>query len=215
MVLVQPGPGESSSDDYSQRLMPSTRDKLLDAGVRLIAERGYRAVTVGDIEAEAGFARRGGTLYKHFASKAELLDVAMRRHVESVGQFDDLLALLPLPDLRSELSLLGRWMLARLDREEAISRIIEKESNRFPHLIDQMRDGLSDAGYRLASMYLHERAVHEHWDSDALAVVLLGSLINLRRSTWTFGKPPIGIDDQRLIATWVELCTAALTAEPG
>lgn len=61
----------------------------MDVGLQLIAERGFRSVTVGDIEAEAGFAARGGTLYRHFASKAELLDAAMQRHVESVGQFGD------------------------------------------------------------------------------------------------------------------------------
>jgi hypothetical protein len=57
--------------------------------------------------------------------------------------------------------------------------------------------------------------VDKRWDSEALAVVLLGSLINLRRSTWTFGRPPIGIDDQRLIDTWVELCLAVLTPKQG
>jgi AcrR family transcriptional regulator len=188
----------------------STRDRLLDVGIQLIAERGYRSVTVGDIEAEAGFAARGGTLYRHFSSKAELLDTAMRRHIESVGQFDDLLVLLPLPDLRSELSLLGRWLLVRLSGEESITRIVEKESARFPHLIDAMREDLSDAGYRLASAYLEQRGLDQRWDSDAVAVILLGSLINLRRSTWTFGKPPNGLDDDRVLVTWVELGVALL-----
>jgi AcrR family transcriptional regulator len=188
-----------------------TRDRLLDVGLRLISARGFRSVTVGDIEAEAGFAARGGTLYKHFSSKAELLEAAMQRHVESVGRFDDLLALLPLPDLRSELSLLGRWLLVRLSGEEAITRIVEKESARFPHLIDAMRDGLSDAGYRLGSAYLQQRGLDQHWDSDALAVILLGSLINLRRSTWTFGKPPNGLDDDRVLTTWIELGVTLLS----
>lgn len=116
-----------------------------------------------------------------------------------------------LPDLRSELSLLGRWLLVRLSGEEAITRIIEKESARFPHLIDAMREGLSDAGYRLASAYLQQRELDDRWDSDALAVILLGSLINLRRSTGTFGKPPNGLDDDRVLATWVELGVALLT----
>lgn len=191
----------------------SSRDRLLDVGLRLIADRGFRAVTVGDIEAEAGFAPRGGTLYKHFSSKADLLDTAMQRYVDSVGQFDDLLDLLPLPDLRSELSLLGRWLLVRLSREETITRVIEKEAARLPHLTEAMRDGLSDPGYQLASAYLRERGLDARWDSDALAVLVLGSLINLRRSTWTFGKPPNGVDDDRVLAAWVDLCVELLA--PG
>lgn len=194
--------------------MTSTRDRLMDAVLQLVADQGFRAVTVGAIEAEAGFAARGGALYKHFSSKAELLDMAVKRHVDSVAQFDELLVLLPLPDLRSELSLLGRWLLVRLTSEEALTRIVEKEAGRFPHLIDEMREGLSDAGYRLASAYLQQRGLDQRWDSDALAVILLGSLVNLRRSTWTFGKPPNGLDDERVLATWVEL-GAALLAPAG
>lgn len=73
-----------------------------------------------------------------------------------------------------------------------------------------MREGLSDAGYRLASGYLQQRGLDQRWDSDALAVILLGSLVNLRRSTWTFAKPPNGLDDERVPATWVELGVALL-----
>ena len=184
----------------------------MDAGLRLIAERGYRAVTVGDIEADAGFVARGGTLYKHFASKAELLDAALRRHIESVGRFEELLALLPLPDLRSELNLLGRWLLNELSREEMVTRIIEKEGDQLTHLIDAMREGISETGYRLARSYIDQREMAGSWDADALAVVLLGGLINLRRSTWTFGKPPLGLDDERVLGTWVELCLTAANA---
>jgi hypothetical protein len=89
--------------------------------------------------------------------------------------------------------------LSRLDNQEAISRIMEKESHRFQHLIDAMREGLSDADYRLAAVWLAERISGSHRDYDALAVILLGSLINLRRSAWTFGKPPIGIDYGRFL----------------
>jgi AcrR family transcriptional regulator len=191
-------------------MMTSTADALMDAGLRLISEHGFKAVTVGDIESDAGFVPRGGTLYKHFASKADLLDAALRRHIDSVNRFDELLALLPLPDRRSEISLLGRWLLTELTREEMITRVIEKEARQLPHLLDAMRDGVSEPGYKLARAYLDGRDIPAKWDRDALAVLLLGSLINLRRSTWTFGKPPLGLDDERALTTWVEMCLALI-----
>jgi AcrR family transcriptional regulator len=182
----------------------------MDAGLMLIADRGFKAVTVGDIEYEAGFVARGGTLYKHFSSKGDLLDAALRRHIDTVNRFDELLALLPLPDLRSELNLLGRWLLTELSREEMITRVIEKEAAQLPHLIDAMRDGISEPGYKLALAYLDLQAPDEHWDREALVVLLVGSLINLRRSTWTFGKPPLGLDDERALATWVDVAMALI-----
>lgn len=190
--------------------MTSTRDALLDAGVRLIAERGFAAVAVGDIEEAAGFTRRGGVLYKHFRSKDELLDAAMARHVDSHAQLEGVAALLPLPDVRSELLLIGRWVLARLSAEESISRIIEKEGARLPYLADTMRDNISEPGYKLLAHYLVDRGLASSWDPDAMSVLLLGSLINVRRSTWTFTKSPRGIDDERAVATWTELCLVVL-----
>jgi AcrR family transcriptional regulator len=192
--------------------MTSTREALLDAGVRLIAERGFAAVSVGDIEEAAGFTRRGGSMYKHFRSKADLLDAAIQRHVDSLAQPDGVIALLPLPDIASELLLIGRWVLARLTREESISRIIEKEGARLPHLADTMRDHISEPGYVLLAAYLDARGLASHWDSEALAVLLLGALVNIRRSTWTFAKSPRGIDDARAISTWTELCVLVIAA---
>lgn len=190
--------------------MTSTKDALLDAGVRLIAERGFAAVSVGDIEQAAGFTRRGGVLYKHFRSKDQLLDAAMARHVDSHTQLDGLVALLPLPDVRSELLLIGRWVLARLTAEESISRIIEKEGARLPYLAETMRDSISEPGYKLLADYLADRSLASGWDADAVSVLLLGSLINVRRSTWTFTKSPRGLNDERAIATWTELCLVVL-----
>ncbi len=73
-----------------------------------------------------------------------------------------------------------------------------------------MRDGVSEPGYRLTAAYLEQRGLGKGWDREALAVLLLGSLVNVRRSTWTFRQPPAGVSDQRVIATWVELCVSVL-----
>lgn len=188
----------------------------MDAGVRLIALRGFAAVTVGDIESEAGFTRRGGTMYRHFESKEELLVEAVRRHVDSLSRSEGLADLLPLPDRRSELQVLGRWILQRLTAEEQISKVIEKEAGRLPQLADLMRDGISEPGYRLMSAYLTERGLADSYDADATAVVLLGALVNARRSEWTFGAPPAGVTDERLVGAWVSLVDVVLTTvQPG
>ncbi|HQF94066.1 MAG TPA: TetR/AcrR family transcriptional regulator [Microthrixaceae bacterium] len=190
-----------------------TRTALLDAGLELIAERGFDSVTVGDIEERAGFVRRGGTLYKHFASKQDLLDEGVRRHVESLAKLDGLDDLGPLPDRRSELIVLGRWILRRLSNEETVSRIIEKEGHRLPGIVAQMRDGVSEAGYGAMAGYLRRSGVVDDADPDALAVVLLGSLVNLRRSAWTFGRPPSGVDDERAGQAWATVVEAVIDAE--
>jgi hypothetical protein len=67
---------------------------------------------------------------------------------------------------------------------------------------------VSDAGYRAASDLLR-RWVGERagdLDLDALAIILLSPLINLRRSTWLYARSPLDVDDDRIIAAWVDSC---------
>jgi AcrR family transcriptional regulator len=48
-----------------------TRDRLVDAGIELMAERGQGAVTLVDVAQRAGVSR--GTAYHHFATREALL----------------------------------------------------------------------------------------------------------------------------------------------
>jgi AcrR family transcriptional regulator len=55
-----------------------TRERLLGAAADVFAERGYDGTRVADIAAAAGVSN--GALYAHFASKADLLEGALRAH---------------------------------------------------------------------------------------------------------------------------------------
>ena len=191
-----------------------TKERLLEAGVRLFAERGFRETTVGDIEAAVGLQPRRGALYRHFSSKEALLQAALERHLGTVAAAGAALGELPDSDPRTDAIGLGRWLLAELDREEPIVRILEQDGERLVELRDSFRRALVDAGYivtgSLARRWLGDAA--DDVDVDAVSVVLLGALVNYRRSTWTFGEPPLGIDDERFLSTWAELCVVTAQA---
>jgi AcrR family transcriptional regulator len=53
----------------------ATRERLFEAAVELIGERGYHGTTVDDIVARAGVAK--GTVYYHFAGKTELFQALL------------------------------------------------------------------------------------------------------------------------------------------
>lgn len=48
-------------------------------------------------------------------------------------------------------------------------------------------------------------------DAAALAVILLGSVVNYRRGDWTFGGPALDVDEERFIAAWVRAAYDAIT----
>jgi TetR/AcrR family transcriptional regulator, fatty acid metabolism regulator protein len=54
------------------------RRRILDAAVRVFAQRGYHGARVGDIASEAGVAH--GLLYHYFSSKDEVLETVFREN---------------------------------------------------------------------------------------------------------------------------------------
>ena len=62
-----------------------TRERILQAAMRLFAARGFRATTVGDIEAEQAAA--AWVLYRHFASKEAVFEACLERWIADVKGF--------------------------------------------------------------------------------------------------------------------------------
>jgi AcrR family transcriptional regulator len=195
---------------YGHRLMTeSTRDRLLTAGMALFAQHGLRGTAVGDIEEAAGLTRRGGAFYKHFRSKEQLLETGVDRAIDHVTDVGALLRVLPPSDLRAELNLLARGVLAELSRQHDVIRVIQREGDRMPELRDRTRDSLVEtafaSGVALAERWLPADA-GARIDVAGGVVVVLGGLVNYRMTEWLFGSPPLGMDEDAFVTTWVELC---------
>lgn len=56
------------------------RDRILDAALRLVRDRGYTKTTMSAVAAEAGVGR--GTLYWHYDSKDDLVYAMMEREIQ-------------------------------------------------------------------------------------------------------------------------------------
>jgi AcrR family transcriptional regulator len=76
VMLMDPPP--AGPEPRARRTAALTRaDEILDAAIALFARRGYAEVSVDDIGAVVGIA--GPSVYKHFASKQDLLVAGMLR----------------------------------------------------------------------------------------------------------------------------------------
>ena len=191
----------------------SPRERLVRAAMRLFAERGYGRTTIGDIEEAAGFTRRGGTLYHYFPSKEAVLEAALQEHTQAVEDLGGLARLLPLPDRSSELLLLGKWLLAELDRQHDLVRVLEKEGDQLAEVRDRLNRELVDSGYRWTADYGQAMLPDDHgWDLEAVAVLLVGALVNFRRTQWTFGRAPLKVSEDRLLAAWVDVTSRLIDA---
>jgi AcrR family transcriptional regulator len=190
----------------------STPERLMTAALKLFAERGYKATTVGEIESEAGLAPRSGALYQHFKGKQALLEAAIERELNAMSELGDALAMLPLGDLRAELTLLARWDLASLDRRRDLTRFIRREAHLLPkRMRTRLYERLVAKPYAEIVAWLEERyreAELDPPDLDALALILIESMAAYRELELVFGRVPGEIDDERFVQAWVQTALA-------
>src|SRR5687768_5216235 len=185
-----------------------TRERLITEGLRLFAERGFTATTVGDIEQAAGLVPRSGGLYKHFPSKRALFEAGVERQIRGVEGIERIAELLPIGDMRSELTLLARALLAELSGEREIVAVLEKDGAAFPELRDRFFAEVVQRGYRqaaqLAQRWLKSTPGGDSVDVDALATLAVGTIVAYRRTEWTFGSDPLGVDEDRFVQAFVD-----------
>jgi AcrR family transcriptional regulator len=184
----------------------STRERIVSEAIRLFAERGYRGTTVGDIEAAAGLVPRSGGLYKHFRSKEELLEAAIERHVSELESMRPVLDMLPLGDLRAELTLIARWALYELGAEQPLMRVVQKDGDQFPELVSRVKERIIDQGHREAARLIGRMLAElgaAPSDEEAIGSVALGSLVAYKIEQTMFGSPGADVDEERLIEAWV------------
>ncbi len=134
---------------------------------------------------------------------------------------EGVLDLLPLGDLRAELTLMARWSMQELRREQDFLRILQRDGPEFPDLLEAMRDRVVRPAYRQgAALFARHFGTDTVVGLDAVATasIALGAIVNYRQAEMDYGEPPGGVDEERFIETWVNLlvlvANAARPAEP-
>ena len=92
---------------FKQRMLVAREQAIVHTVNRLLAEKGFEAMTVDEVAAQVGIAK--ASLYKHFPSKEDLAAAAMVRVMRRTQDFIDALPpeATPLANLRSVV----RWVL--------------------------------------------------------------------------------------------------------
>ena len=63
----------------------NTRERIMREALQLFGAQGFSATSIAQIESAAGLSPGSGGLYRHFASKDELLAAAIRNRIEDRG----------------------------------------------------------------------------------------------------------------------------------
>jgi AcrR family transcriptional regulator len=169
------------------------RRLLLDAAVRVFAEKGYHTCRVGDIAKEAGVAY--GLLYHYFRSKDEVLETIFR---ETWGQ---MLAAIGAVETsgdpaRVQVRRVIAIVLRSWQQDPDLIRVLVREITRSPHLGAEVEE-IEQAFGALERIVLGGQEAGEFrsdLDARLASQVLYGALEQVL-TVWVFERPPAGEDE--------------------
>ena len=171
------------------------RTLILEAAVRVFAEKGYHTCRVGDIAEEAGVAY--GLLYHYFGSKEEVLETVFRatwgellsavRGVEELGE--------PAPE---QIRKVAAIVLRSWQRDPDLIRVLVREITRSPQLqreIDEVGQAF-EALERIIVRGQEEGTLRQDIDPRLAAWIFYGGLEEILTG-WVLGQLPDSEDDVR------------------
>lgn len=190
-----------------------TRERIVDEAMRLFSEHGYAATSIAKIEAAAGLTPGAGGIYHHFRSKEAVLAAGIQRQLSRLGALREIRQVLgSLGDLKAELTLTARYVLAELDSETELLRILASDARNRPQLLTAAVEQLVSSTFAGFAAWIRERAEREIAEEQAMAIASfgLGSLLCSRLLRDVLGIPA-QVHDEALVDTWVGLMVVALT----
>jgi len=190
----------------------NTRERIVDEAMHLFSQHGYAATSVAKIEQAAGLTAGAGGLYHHFKSKEAVLAAGIERQLSRLEALREIRRVLtPLGDLRSELTLIARYMLAELDSESELLRILATQARNRPQLLSTAIDQLVNSTFKGFATWIEERTERpiQGTTPDTIAAIGLGSLLSNRLLRDVFEVPSV-VEDEDLVTGWVLLMMGAL-----
>ncbi|GII05845.1 TetR/AcrR family transcriptional regulator [Planobispora takensis] len=192
--------------------MPSTtRERILDAALELIQQRGFGGTAVTDIEERAGLSPGSGSFYRHFRSKEHVFGELFERELERAQQHRRAFERGPLTGDSQDA--LARRLLQQLDymaRIRPLITLLAREHGRFPELTGRIGDALLDRGIAEEADHLRRDlpGVSDDDDPHALLAVMVSALTGYHLSREFFGRPPADVDPARFAAALARLIAA-------
>jgi AcrR family transcriptional regulator len=192
-----------------------TRKRLLREAMRLFGEHGYAATSIAMIEQAAGLSPGSGSLYKHFASKQELLAEGLDELLRGTEQLTAMLegtggAAGPRDaDLVATMSEVARAGLARMEQDRDLNRLQFRGLEAFPELMRRFRDEELSRVQR-ATAELLAALGGDGRDWEAVAAVLVGAVANYWLLRDLYGEHPSGVDEERFIGALAQVAATVL-----
>jgi len=190
------------------------RDRLLAAALKLFAAKGYAATSVADIQRTSGLAPGSGALYKHFASKRELLEAAVTHRIDSIVAAREEYDAGDPGSVEQAVRTAGQLIWNNLKQSEDVLKVMLREPDELGDLNEKTWQVITDNAYQ---RFAQELAASNRSgrtripDPEATAAVAIASLSYAATLQALTGRSPGNIDEDRYFEAWVNQTLSVLT----
>ena len=131
----------------------NTRDKILDAGLKLISTRGYLGATTKEIAKTAGVAEP--TLFRHFASKEGLFEAVLTRN-SFLTVLKELIPEISGMPYEKAMVEIAKKLLHALTLRKKMIKIMHSEMGRYPEKVQEIYHSFIDEMIRTLAAYFND-----------------------------------------------------------
>ncbi|MGB9226261.1 TetR/AcrR family transcriptional regulator [Mycobacterium sp.] len=189
------------------------RDRLLGEALTLFAAKGYAATSVADIQRASGLAPGSGALYKHFASKRELLEAAVAYRIDSIVAAREAYDAGDRRDVEQAVRTAGRLIWDNFKQSEDLLKVMLREPDELGDLDEKTWQVITDNAYQRFADELtasNRSGRTSIPDPEAAAAVAIGSLSYAATLQALTGRSPGNIEDDRYFEAWVNQTVSVL-----
>ena len=193
-----------------------SREVIVAAATRLFLERGFGAVSMDELAAAAGVARR--TLYNQFDSKEEIFREMLQR---VSGQLEHAFppGIETQGDVEAVLRLVGRMILKLHKNRDYLGflRMVVADSRQFPWIAEEFAAVMDPQTERLVRLLAHltSMGVLNCRNPMLAAHQFMGALNDLSLWPWMLGRERIPVPDEELVEETIRMFLEHYRAAPA
>src|ERR1700730_12614162 len=195
-----------SKDSISKTRGGGAREAIVNAAQRLFLERGFGAVSMDDLAAAAGVARR--TLYNQFASKEEIFREMLLR---VSGQLEDAFppGIETQGDVENVLRLIARMILELHQHPEYLGflRMVVADSRQFPWIAEEFAAVMEPQTERFVRYLAHLTAmgILDCRNPMLAAHQFMGMLNELSLWPWMTGRESLPVPVEEAVEETIRM----------
>jgi AcrR family transcriptional regulator len=184
----------------------STRQRILEAALKLFSAKGYLGATTRDLAQEAGIAEI--TLFRHFSTKEKLFEETLATY-SFLPKLRELMPEVEKMSYEEALTTIARKFLELLyERREMVS-IVHSEMRRYPDAIHRIFHGFTDETIMIISSYfrqLQKGGLLRDFDAEMGARMFMGMFISFfNKQELMQGKKYRKVDPEKIIREFVNI----------